>query len=234
MAPRRYKDAHRVCIYEEPNPGNDYSSGLPPAITDPINHLDQVYWHSDLNYREIFYNQVIMINFPARAYPPGSQKWSLPAHNLGSLPRGVLLVGNTQIPTGEPIQGANQATRHVALGVDETNIWIREVWNYSSLSAITFTFRAILVRPATLGASSHLADESPTRVVYGGGKFDTNKQYLRHAPAPATPDFYMTNMGRTIDTTNAGYRGVRPNGVVKEFNAYTGSFAGAGFIPVAR
>jgi len=231
MPLRRYKDAHRVCIYDESNPAEDYSGGLPDAITDPLNHLNQIYWHSDLGYVEIFYNQLLTINFPARAYPPGTAKWALPNHNRGSLPYGVLLVGNTQIPTGEPIQGSSQATRHVSLGVDENATWIREIWNYSSLTAVAVTFRAILIRPAPTSAVPHLCYEGPDRVAYGGGKFDTEKQYLRSNPS--TPDFWMT-IGRTIDTTAGGYRGVRPNGVSQTFGTYTGSFAGSGFFGVSR
>lgn len=231
MPPRLYKDPLRVCIYEEPNPGNDYSGGLPGAITNPLAHLTDLYWHSSLNYKTIFYNQVKTINFPPRSAPPGTTKYALPNHNLGSLPYGVLVVGNTQIPTGEPIQGSSQATRHVALGVDNNAVWIRESWNYSSLGAISITFRAILLRTPPLGVTPHLALEQRDRVVYGGGKFDTNSQYLRSNPS--NPDFFMTR-GRTIDTTAGGYRGVRPNGAIQQFNAYTGGFTGSGFFGVSR
>lgn len=232
MPPRLYRDALRVCIYEEPHPGTEYPpNDLPAAITNPLANLPLIYFHTSLGYLIIAYDQTRTINFPARSYPPSTAKWTpFPAHNLGFLPYGILLVGNTQIPTGEPIQGSSAAARHVALGVDAASVWIRECWNYQTLPAISFTFRVILFRPAPTTVTTRMLDESPERIIYGHGKFDTNKDYLKSSPV--NPDFYMTR-GRTIDTTYAGYRGVRPNGAIQQFNAYTGSFLGSGFFGVA-
>lgn len=230
MPPRRYKDSERVCIYEEPNPGAFYGpDDLPAAITDPLNNLDQIYFHSALGYLIIAYNQSMTINFPARNYPPGNKQWLFPAHNLGFIPYGVLLSGNTQIPTGEPIQGSSSATREASLGIDENSLWVRECWNYASLAAMTLTFRAILFKPAPKDAVPHMAYEGPDYVAYGGGAFSTNNNYIKHAPT--TPDFWMTR-GRTIDTNHADYRSVRPNGSVRNLNGYSGSFAGTGFFGV--
>lgn len=231
MPPRLYKDQSRVCIYEEPSPGTIYPPGaLPAAITNPHGNLDDIYWHSSLDYFEIAYDRTISVALPSRSAPPGSATHSLPDHNLGFLPFGVLIVGNTQIPTGEPIQGASAAARHVALGVDSTNVWIREAWNYAYLAGTTISFRAILFRPAGQTPTATMLEESPNRVAYGRGKFSTDKSYLKSSPS--APDFWMTR-GRTIDTIYAKYRGVRPNGAVREFNGYSGSFAGSGFFGVA-
>lgn len=231
MARRLYEDQFRVCIYEEPNPGTTYPPGsLPAAITNPLNNLDKIYYHSSLGYLIIAYDQSMTINFPARSPGPGTNKWDLPAHNLGFIPYGVLLVGNTQIPTGEPIQGSSSAARQVALGIDTNTVWIREFWNYRNLAAISITFRAILFKPAPTTVTTRMVDESTSRIIYGKGSFDTNNDYIKSAPS--SPDFWMTR-GRTIDTTNGGYCGVRPNGEVRTINTYTGSFNGTGFFGVA-
>lgn len=231
MPPRLYRDSHRACIIDEPTVGKFYTtSNLPAAITNPKANLKQVYFHSDLDYLIIAYDRSMKLTLPARNYPPGTAYHYFPSHNLGFLPFGVLVVGNSMIPTGEPIQGSSSAARHAALGVDTTRIWLRECWNYSSLPAITMTFRAILFKPAPVGAVSHMAYEGPDFVAYGRGKFDTRNNYLKSSPS--SPDFWMTR-GRTIDTTYGGYRGVRPNGTRRQFNSYTGSFTGSGFFGVA-
>lgn len=231
MPPRRYKDGQRVCIYEEATPGAFYGTDdLPAAITNPTANLDKIYFHSSLPYLIKAYDRTVTINFPARNYPPGKAQWFFPDHNLGFMPYGVLLSGDTQIPTGEPIQGSTSAARHAALGFSNSRLWLRECWNYSSLPAFTMTFRAILYRLAPTNSVPHLAYEGPDYIAYGGGRFDTRNNFIKHAAV--SPDFWMTK-GRTIDTTYAGYRGVRPNGQVREFNTYTGSFAGSGFFGVA-
>lgn len=230
MAPRLWKDRHRVAVYEEPQPGRYYAPGtVHRAVADPETYIAELYWHSNLTYFETVYDRTVTLTLPARGAPPGTQKWPLPAHGLGFIPHGVLRIGDTQIPTGQPIQGTSAATRHVFLGIDASNVWIREAWNYNSLPAITRTFRVILFRQALSNVSAHLLEESPERIVYGGGKFSTDRSYIKHATA--SPDFWMTR-GRTIDTKLGGYKGVTPNGAATIIGAYTGSFAGSGFFGV--
>lgn len=230
MVRRIYEDQYRVCIYEEPTEGAAYPpEGLPGAITSPLENLGQIYFHSDLPYQITAYDQSRTITLPARAYPPGNAKHPFPNHNLGFIPDGVLRIGNTQIPTGEPIQGTSSAARHVAVVVDDQRVSLLEAWNYSSLSPITLTFRVILVRPAQLVPEEKMYFESAERIVMGRGAFSTDNDYLKHAPV--APDFFMA-MGRTIDTRNARLRSVRPNGDVRNFNSYSGSFAGEGFFGV--
>lgn len=230
MVRRIYEDQHRVCIYEEPTEGRAYPpNALPGAITNPLANLGQIYFHSDLQYVVTAYDESRTITLPARTYPPGNAKHDFPNHNLGFIPDGVLRIGNTQIPTGEPIQGTSSAARHVAVVIDNQRVSLLEAWNYSSLSPITLTFRVILFRPAQVAPAEKMYFESAARIVMGQGKFSTDNDYIKHAPA--SPDFFMTR-GRTIDTQNARLRSVRPNGDVRNFNGYSGSFSGEGFFGV--
>lgn len=226
MGRRIYQSPQFVAIIES---AGDVAGDL-VKLNAPLANLGDIYWHSGLDYWVIAYDQTLSLTLPARNYPPGNAKHYFPNHNLGFEPFGVLLIGNAQLPTGEPVQGSTSAARHAVLGVNSTQLWLFEAWNYSSLPALTLSFRAILLKPAPTNTSPHLLEESPPRVIYGGGKFDTDNNYLKSSPA--APDFWMTR-GRTIDTINGGYKGLRPNGDAQFFNTYAGNFQGEGFFGVA-
>jgi hypothetical protein len=215
-----------AAIYDEPDPGRFYAPGTRhPAVSFPEANLSRLYWHSSTPYMETIYDRQVTINLPSRQAPPGSVRHVLPNHGAGAVPYGILLTGDTQVPTGKVWQGANQATRHLSLGLSASGVWIEEVWGYSSLPARLFVGRVVLIRPATVEREAKWWYIGADKVYLGGGKFDSRRDYIK--AARTSPAFWLA-LGRTIDTRGSGYRGVLPNGRRLDIR-YSGNFAGGAF-----
>ena len=122
-----YSSSGRVAIHE------------PTAnLNNPFDNLDQIYFHSDLDYLSIISIVNGTINLPIRnanssdassAY--GSTIYNVYAHNLGYTP---LVVGSRR-DSKQPIvgdtlvqQGGTCNLRSILLGADNTYIYIRELF----------------------------------------------------------------------------------------------------------
>lgn len=216
--PRLYADANKVAIYD---------SAVPAALTSPADNIRKVFFHSDLDYLEIGYESSFSITFPARTgsdWTEDSTTHHTVSHGLGVIPYGVFLAGGEQLSTLEPVQLTGTYERHVALGLSSTQYWIQESWyQKASMPAITISFDVYLLRDAPSTTMAKRLSFTSERLLMGGGKFDTERAYLREtASAPA---FWMT-AGRTIDTDYSGIRHKRPNGTQVSFQGYGGSFTG--------
>lgn len=219
-----------------------YDSETPAALTDPANNLGAVYFHGDLDYLKIVYDQTVLINFPARG--SGSSTATIdqlydvfPAHNLGYRPRGVLRIDNTQYPTcGILTYAGGDKYRCIRCEIDETKVYVRELGIIDgTIAADPRSVRVILYDVAPITVTDKLFHFMPasSRLIAGKGKFDTDNRYLRE-DRTAAPDFWMTH-GRTIDASGRNFRQVLPNGQMVEFptTGYGGSFTGTGFFGVA-
>lgn len=217
-APRFYADKNRVAIYD---------SDVPAALASPSANIDAVYFHSSLDYLEIGYEDTFSLTLPARSdtdWTEASAKHNITSHGLGVIPFGVLLVSGEQMSTLEPLQLTGSYERHVALGVSSTQVWIQESWYAkAAMPAITRTYDIYLLRDAPDTTTTKALSFTSSRLLMGGGKFDTNRAYLRQKNS--APAFWMT-AGRTIDTDYEGIRHKRPNGTQVSFQGYGGSFTG--------
>lgn len=217
--PRLYADKTKVAIYD---------SAVPAALTNPNAHINDVFFHSSLDYLEIAYEDSFSLTLPARPnlldWTEDSAKHNITSHGLGVIPFGVLLVSGEQMSTLEPLQLTGQYERHVALGVSSTQVWIQESWyNKADMPAITRTYDIYLLRDAPDTTTPKALSFTSSRLLMGGGKFDTNRAYLRQKNS--APAFWMT-AGRTIDTDGSGIRHKRPSGTQTSFQSYGGSFTG--------
>lgn len=218
-APRFYADKNKVAIYD---------SAVPDALTSPTSHIGDVFFHSSLDYLEIGYEDTFSLTLPARPnlldWTEDSAKHNITNHGLGTIPFGILLVSGEQMSTLEPLQLTGSYERHVALGVSSTQVWIQESWYAKAdMPAITRTFDIYLLRDAPDTTTTKALSFTSSRLLMGGGKFDTNRAYLRQKDS--SPAFWMTK-GRTIDTSGSGIRHKRPNGTQVSFQSYSGSFTG--------
>lgn len=209
-------------------------SEVPAALADPLANLHAVYFHAAFDYLQIAYDETVTVNFPARG--TGNSEFVhdvFPAHNLPSMPFGVLRIGAKQLPPGGILQGGTyDDMRCLFLEMDATKFYVREAWmcdDGNQTPAISVALRVIGYRIAPANTAPKKAHFTPAdgRLRLGFGKFDTDNRYLRQNGAAAA-DFYMT-AGRTIDTYRGTLRQVLPNGEVKDFGDYPGSFAGTGF-----
>ena len=221
-----YKDG-KLAIYDDTVPG---------AFTDPLNHLGSVYFHSDLSYLRIYYDETRTLNLPSRSSSWGYEDHNIfPAHNLGFMPWAILLVGNSQYPTSHPVQivGNEGSGRYISLTVTATTVAIRSTYHTTaghSVGATSLSCRAILLGPASGSDPGYAARFYPSgRLTLGEGKFDTGLNYLRRNDT--TPDFWATS-GRTIDTKTGGARFVKPNGETLNVQGYSGSFVGTQFFGI--
>lgn len=215
-----------------------YDDTTPAALTDPLNNLSSVYFHSALDYLHIVYDQTVTFALPSTGTTNGSfDTYSFPNHNLGYTPFGFLATTGTQYPTNHPIQllGNEGTGRYIHLALDNSTASLRVAHHATSGKsnpAINITARCILLGEATATDPVYAGryDPSNGRVTLGRGKFDTNRSYLRRNDA--SPDFRATS-GRTIDTNDSGARFMLPNGTVFDVQNYIGSFAGTQFFGLA-
>lgn len=216
-------------------------SDTPAALSAPTSYMDKVYFHADLDYCSILYEETQTVDLPARGaglfavsdYTPFS------SHGLGSLPFAVMLTGTKQLPAVAMIQNDGDDIRTIALTCTTTDFGIRETYSTKAgVSALSLSIKVIAYGIAASATHTKQFHFTPAdgRLRAGLGKFDTDNKYLRKVDT-GTPDFYMT-AGRTIDTIavsggDCGIRQILPNGDTIDAASYSGSFAGDGFFGVA-
>lgn len=218
----------RVAIYDESNPD---------AFTNPVPNLDDVFFHSDLDYMGIAANIEVTVTHPARAKgaPAEAHSYATPtfyaatsdplAHNLGYVPHGLCFIGNDMLPANTQIQFVGTSFRTVALELTANELRIFETcWVYNTaLPAITKTYRIVLFTPKIQPSGNTMIEIKPERVIASGGKLDTNLNYIRRASQ--NPDFYFSK-GRTADANNGSFKIVTANGSTIVRSPYAGSFTG--------
>lgn len=182
-------------------------------FTAPLSHLDKVEFHSDLDYLAISSIQTGTLSLPSRSgTTPGTYRHNLFAHGLGYQPlvMGHLvsfegystpLLGTTPIRT--PIDRVLPATqadiRTVQLGADATYVYLHE---YMLLVSTSLTYPAVdldwRVMVTTRNMDSSTGNNntvthpsnlyiSGSRVVFGQGKFDTNRSHIKKASSGGFP-----------------------------------------------
>lgn len=213
-----------------------YDDDTPAAFTNPEANLSAIYFHSDLDYFFIAYDQTRTLTLSATGVTEGTTDESriFPAHNLGYIPYGFLIINGTQYPTGFPLQvtGNEGTARYIMLSMDSSDVWITTRHHATTghgNSGISRSCRVILLGQATKTDVGYAARFRPSsgRLTLGEGKFDTNRDYLRRDDT--NPDFYVSS-GRTIDgQSGGGIRFVLPDGTVTSQQGYSGSFTGTQF-----
>lgn len=218
----------KVAIYEDSNPA---------AFTTPLANLNDVFFHSDLDYMGVAAILDAVVTHPARAKggTATAHSYSVPqytsgqsnplTHNLGYEPYGLCFIGNDMLPANTQIQSVGTSFRTVALEITSTNVRIFETsWVYqTALPSITMSYKILLFTPKIVPSGNITIDITATRVIASRGKLDTNLDYIRHKAV--SPDFYFSK-GKTLDTNNGSFRIVTANGSTITRTPYAGSFTG--------
>lgn len=182
-------------------------------FTAPLSNLDRVEFHSDLDYLAISSIQTGTLSLPTRTgTTAGTYRHNLFTHGLGYQPlvMGHLvsfegyntpLLGTTPIRT--PIDRVLPTTqadiRTVQLGADATNVYLHE---YMLLVSTSLTYPAVdlnwrvMVTTRNMDSStgndntaSHPSNLyiSGSRVVFGRGKFDTDRSHIKKVSTGGFP-----------------------------------------------
>lgn len=224
--------------------GNDgtvaiYDPAVPAALTDPLNNLQSVYFHSLLDYVAVAEVFDVTVTHPQRASSgsqspqhayltpnPVSGEVNSLSHDLGYQPHGLVFVGNNMLPANSQIQNVGTSFRTVAVEIDASVARIFETaWVYQhALPAMTQTYKIVLFSQPIQPVSPKSIDIHPTRFLASRGKLDTENNYLRRAAS--NPMFYFSK-GKTADVNNGSFRIVTANGATITRSPYAGSFTGA-------
>lgn len=230
MAKKLYSTSiGKVVIY---NPANQ------DAVTDPLNNLEDVFFHSDLDYVSVAAEMNFSITHAQRAVGSNATDYAYPKpefpsgginpllHNLGYKPFGVCFINNAQLPANSHIQSNGMSFRTAALQVDETSVSIYETsWVYGSpLPAITINYRVLLFSNPIVESGTKILQIEPNRFVASRGKLDSNNRYLRQTLTQDPQNLYLSQ-GKTIDTNNGSFRVITADGVVIERPPYGGNFS---------
>ena len=181
-------------------------------FTTPLSHLDKVEFHSDLDYLAVSSIQTGTLSLPTRTgTTPQTVRHNLITHGLGYQPMvlgcivgfegyNTPLLGTTPIfMTSDVPANHGIRLRSLQLGSDATYVYLHE---YVMKADTGYTFPAIdidwrvLITTRNLDLTtgnnntvSHPSNLyiSPSRVVFGQGKFDTNRSHLKKVSTGGFP-----------------------------------------------
>lgn len=210
MRPKLMADgaAGKVAVFmvDEENPHDR------DPLDDPETHLSRVLFHSDLLYPIIIGKRSGTLNLPARG---ANQDWTrathnLFAHGLGGQP---LVFGRLTNISSQPIPLAGSVpiqteihgfARWLALGADDTNVMITELYNThrnSGFSATSVNWE-VWVTNLLLDQENPLPEPTGellyidgTSFRAGRGKFDAQNRYIRTA---VTDKEFSVVKGRSV------------------------------------
>lgn len=196
-------------------------------FTAPLSNISRVEFHSDLDYLAVASVQTGTLSLPSVSPQyPFTTRHNLFAHGLAYQPlvlgeltnyggRDVSLLGTTLIYSVVDVFSSHPAVegwfRSVQLGADATHVYLHEYCLGPSASrtlpALTLNWRVLVTTrnmDATTGndnAASHPSNLyiSPSRVVFGRGKFDTDRRHIKK-DASGFPVY----IGRSIDFWQSG------------------------------
>jgi len=227
-------------LYADGNDGTVaiYDPAVPGALTNPLDNMAAVYFHSALDYVSAPVTIEFTVTHPVRAKKgttselhayadpnPVSDEVTSLAHNLGYQPHGLVFIGSEMLPANTQIQNVGTSFRTVAVEIDEGAIRVFETaWVYqTTLPEIVQTYKVILFSQPIQPNTSKAIMAEPARFVASRGKLDSNNNYLRRATE--NPMFWFSK-GKTADVNNGSFRIVTAGGSVITRTPYAGNFAG--------
>lgn len=213
----------------------------PAALSNPLENLGSVYFHSALSYMAIVNVATITIDHPERArsgninkygsgYNPtyGSETYDLAEHTLGYIPHGILYTGDNMLPSATPIQMVGRSFRAAVLKFTDAKVQLHESFYTfdETLPPVSLTYKALVFRRPSEDEESTTLFISPTQMIASRGKLNTDHRYVQSHDSPGdAPDFFFT-AAKTADVQNGAMKMVTANGTVIEDPDYTGAFDG--------
>jgi hypothetical protein len=213
------------------------------SFDNPINNLEDVYFHSDLGYLGNGLLVTGSISHPQRTrssstnkglfgsstyYNPlnGTSDYLLTTHNYTANAPFVAFVGDAQMPSGTAVQKVGESIRAVSLYITSTQIRIFENWATfdDTLPAVNKTYSVILFDRLTSATDDTSILIEPNSFEAGFGKLSTDFLYLRKQNT--NPDFYVT-ADKTADVNSGRLKVVLPDGSIPiNDSGYSGGFSG--------
>lgn len=252
MSVRLYADEIRCAVYEEAPGGGDPlspTSQMNRPVISPLDWLDNIYFHSDLNYYPTVVNGVTTISHPSvagRTQTVGDDAYLsqlyygqsltfdhlLIQHDLGYVPLFFVAYDGKMIPHGMPVQFASGGVRLVSAYATTTQIRLREfaTSSASALPAVTRSYQVLVFRNNSPDLALPVLNIEPGDVVFGQGRFRANMPHLR-ATGPGDSIFAQART-RTAAVRNGSFRAYPPNGSPVDLGTFTGSLPAPGFINV--
>lgn len=243
MSVRLYADELRCAIYEEAPGGGDPLDPASPRnrpVLEPMNWLDNIYFHSDFDYYSTRFSISTLIAHaavaggttgigPVTSFAGRSMATShlLVQHDMGIIPRFFVVYDGKMIPHGTPVQRPGIGRARFVAGYATTSqvrLFERAFSSADALPAIDLTYQTLVFGPS---AADPLLDQlllSPSNVVFGQGKFRMEWPHLRVVQPGDSP--FAQALGRTAAIENGTVRAWSPNSSTPiDFPvAYTGDF----------
>lgn len=248
MSVRLLADETKIAIYEEAPGGGDPinpTSLMNRPFLEPLNWINNVLFHSDLNYYRIAaQNLNVNINHatvPGKITNAGngatdtsdvvrfagqgiSTSHLLISHNLGYVPRFFCIYDNKLVPNGIPVQvPANNQFRIVTAYANETEIRLYDLgWSSTTdLPAISLNYKVIVFHDSNVDEDLPMIDIRPGLAIFGQGKFKAEEPHLR---ADGLGDIqWPIATSKSTDIKNGGIRSYYPNGGFFDFMNYNGT-----------
>jgi len=234
-----------VAVWQKPASGDVFA-----PFDDPVNHISELYFHSDFDYYSTTLSNATLVNHAliAAATPVVHTFYNdtvstylsetitdrlMATHNLGYIPRFLVSdENNNELPHGFPIQtNGGGGNRRVVFYASTTEIRMMEIATpgTASLPAISKTYNLAVFRGPGAVPGEGAVDFTPGRVKMGFGAIDSNEPTLRVILLSEVA-YFLLPLGRTVDISNGQARFVGADGTVIDtsgkFDGGTSSFQG--------
>lgn len=246
----------KVAFWEKP------PSGDPMApFDDPLNNMQYVRFHSDLQYLAnvlrglgITVNHALVAGVTGTGYSVGAGSGSsggstpisngqiviadhvLYEHDLGYPPLAAVMYDDYLVSGITAVQEASNRVRFVSSWVDETNVYLREIGisSSSALGAVDRDYDVYVFKDTEADPAEpllHVKMATPPRIVYGHGKISDETRPIRRT-APGDQELFLP-VTRNIDIRNGGIRVMNPDDGWVDNGEYNGGLFNFGYVPVS-
>lgn len=201
MTKRLHHRGGKLAVYANANDG---------AIEDPLGNLDDLFFHSDLDYLSVVHVLDRTQLLPARPATPNQiqvGRDNLYQHNLGYVPWMYAALRNRTFMSTMWMYADGPNWRSVGLYADTEWIYLRELYQSDgSLPDQGVAIRAVIFETPPALATDKMLHIQGGELSIGFGKFDPSRQYLQTtAPGDTAADVYFTN-GASADIKNGGLK----------------------------
>jgi len=215
-----------------------YDADTEAAFTDPLNNLDKVYFHSDLDYFVMRQKFDTTISLPSRSVPSngdggaittiggftiwesgedsgattgGVDSYQIGTHSITD-PFPLAIINGTVISGTLIIRADDQRRRAVSVGVTSSEVLLYECWNGgggNNLPSENVDVTVYLFSTTTAPDASEIIKLTPSRIIASAGKLDSDGN---HVKLDATSSVKMPLGGETIDLGDGGFRYIDADG----------------------
>lgn len=207
------------------------------AVVNPLDHLANIYCHSDFDYYVVAAQVDASVTFAAVSsgtYSMGSVSITgkvtrtqqvLYAHNLGYAPKYKVADGSKLVQNGYPTQTGSNEVRTVSFSADATNIYVTDVGiaGSSTLASVSRTFSLLLFKQVTSDPALPLF--SGPQAMLAHGRIRATERHLHNSDGVTDASPFDLNLGVAMDIENGAVKWWNPDGTTTSFGTYGGSMS---------